>query len=80
MGADPDLTTAVGISSGTYMAMQMLVVHSDWMHGAGLLLGGSYGTNEFLKKVSDIFTENLKQDLTPEEQKTLLDLTIDLAK
>ena len=60
MGADPDHATAVGISSGTYMSMQLLIVHSDWLHGAGLTLGGSYATNEFLKKISDIFIDNLK--------------------
>ena len=59
MGADPKLTTVTGISSGSAMAMQLLVAHSDWIYGAALPIGqGSYATNEYIKKVNDVFLDN----------------------
>ena len=80
MGADPKLTTATGISSGSSMAMQLLVAHSDWMYGAALPVGGSYATNEYIKKINDVFLDNERQLLDPEEQRVMLSKTITKAQ
>ena len=80
MGADPKLTTVTGISSGSTMAMQLLVAHSDWIYGAALPVGGSYATNEYLKKVNDVYLDNVRQMLEPEEQKIMLKKIINKAQ
>ncbi len=42
LGADPKATTVSGISSGGYMAVQLHVVHSKSIRGAGVLAAGPY--------------------------------------
>ena len=61
MGADRNLTTTIGLSSGAYMSMQAFVTHSSWMNGGAFLLGGSWGSYKFLKAVKDRnnFMENI---------------------
>lgn len=60
MGVDPKKVISSGLSNGSSMAMQLLVVHSDIFAGAQLEVGGSFATNKFLNKVSDKIFTNLK--------------------
>lgn len=41
-GADPDLTSVSGLSSGAYMAVQLQVAYSSSIVGAGVIAGGPY--------------------------------------
>jgi poly(3-hydroxybutyrate) depolymerase len=42
LGADPQATTASGISSGGYMAVQLHVAHSSTIRGVGVLAAGPF--------------------------------------
>lgn len=42
LGADPELLTISGFSSGAYMAMQLDVVYSSTIKGVALHEGGPY--------------------------------------
>jgi len=43
MGAEPGSVTVSGVDGGSYSAMQLHVIYSDTINGAGLILGGPYG-------------------------------------
>ena len=73
MEIKPELVTVIGIQSGTTMAMQLQVIHSDIIRGSTLLLGQSYGVNTFMKKVSDKLGDNIKQRISNEDYQALKD-------
>lgn len=45
MGADPDLVTFSGFSSGSWMSHQLHIVYSDTIKAVALHNGGPYGHN-----------------------------------
>ena len=47
----PGCVTVTGISGGSFMAMQLHLIFSDWIKGVGLLLGGAFGTAESLETI-----------------------------
>ena len=44
MGISEGGVTITGIDGGSFMAMQLHVIYSSWIQGAGLMLGGGYGS------------------------------------
>ena len=58
MAINPQKVTVSGISGGSYMAMQLLVIGSDWVSGANLEIGGSFGTvsNDLYNKYPNDFS------------------------
>ena len=49
LGVNPDLVTIAGMSAGSFMANQMHVAYSDLIKGAGLIIGGPYGSWSMFK-------------------------------
>ena len=47
LGARSDTVTVSGMSSGSFMSMNLHVTMSDTIKGAGLMFGGSYWTPGF---------------------------------
>lgn len=43
LSGNPDTITVSGFSAGSFMAMQMHVIYSDTIKGAGLVGGGPFG-------------------------------------
>lgn len=57
LGADPKSVTVSGMGCGSFFAHMMHVIHSDSIHGAGLLAGGPYA----MMLNPEIYTEGISE-------------------
>ena len=82
MGVDSRKVTVSGISGGSFMAMQLIVIASDWISGADLEIGGSFATidNNIYSKAPGGFTGALAQNLTESDYIKIYEQTIGLTE